>query len=611
MNYTAPVGITEIPDYAYSTRGSKDDSGIESVDLGSEVEKVGEWAFAYNKSLKSVTIPANVKSVGQDAFGYTGLEKVEFENLEVDVGRYSFRSSPVKEMIFHAEGGFTDDDFKHIDRLLTSVDKEDLEKITLVSDNETVSVPYRYCAQRGGGIKRPYKLKLLAEAVKADIELNYESTKLLYREVHKYQQQDDETLGKVIKAFENYPKYGIFSLSKDFSDKLESISDEDFAEYRKTLKSAFVKKFRFYPRILDEITYSAILLGLKPETVIDTFHITKTKQFVDKHIPPAHGILGETFAGDVFDQIIEKPYFASLCLCMQEALSENDDKKKNLVDWVVAHKDTKNEFIYKVLSERDKLNIQPDDTVRGVEQAINNLGCLDEVLRIEKRYSNSGFKFADCVCKIPEVTTTTGKYRCEIMKADDMRAVMLGEYTDCCQHLDGAGESAMMLGLASPYAGFWILSNKDTGEILAQALVWEDADYPVLVFDNIEFKNDADISLYTRAIGEWCEKAPYDRILMGVGYNQLASLNGFEVESNSAVDGYAPLVDAQLLYILDNAGRGDIDEYEQIYDDWTPDEIYEEFYYSDAMSDVAVLKKDGKVAEVLLPNKQRDRGERD
>ena len=43
----------------------------------------------------------------------------------------------------------------------------------------------------------------------------------------------------------------------------------------------------------------------------------------------------------------------------------------------------------------------------------------------------------------------------------------------------------------------------------------------MLVFDNIEFANDADISLYIDIIKEYVEALPYDFINMGLGYNNI------------------------------------------------------------------------------------------
>lgn len=105
------------------------------------------------------------------------------------------------------------------------------------------------------------------------------------------------------------------------------------------------------------------------------------------------------------------------------------------------------------------------------------MGCCDydkakaEIDRIEKKYSR--FKFDTIRCDLPKTEVELGQYKAYIMDAGDPRQVMLGYDTDCSQHLDGVGETAMMYGLAQPYAGFFVIEDKETGKIMAQAEVWE------------------------------------------------------------------------------------------------------------------------------------------
>lgn len=80
----------------------------------------------------------------------------------------------------------------------------------------------------------------------------------------------------------------------------------------------------------------------------------------------------------------------------------------------------------------------------------------------------SGTAYVICITEVE-----LGRYRAYIMDGQDPRQVMLGYDTNCCQHLNGAGETAMMYGLANPDAGFFVIEDKETGKILAQAETWE------------------------------------------------------------------------------------------------------------------------------------------
>lgn len=54
--------------------------GYESFVIPDNVTKIGNYAFADSKELKSVVIPDSVESIGTGAFGKTALKEVEIEN---------------------------------------------------------------------------------------------------------------------------------------------------------------------------------------------------------------------------------------------------------------------------------------------------------------------------------------------------------------------------------------------------------------------------------------------------------------------------------------------------------------------------------------------------
>lgn len=125
---------------------------------------------------------------------------------------------------------------------------------------------------------------------------------------------------------------------------------------------------------------------------------------------------------------------------------------------------------------------------------------------------------------------------------------MIGYDTNCCQHLRGAGETAMIYGLANPDAGFFVIEDKTSGKILAQAEAWQTADGGKLVFDNIEFADDRQIDQFAPVLAKWCEEAPYPDVLMGNGYNEMEMVN----DNIRQFAGMTPPLTGDLLVILDN-----------------------------------------------------------
>ncbi len=83
---------------------------------------------------------------------------------------------------------------------------------------------------------------------------------------------------------------------------------------------------------------------------------------------------------------------------------------------------------------------------------------------------------------IPMIDITDGDWRFHRLYRDDPRGLFLGEYTECCQHPDGAAPNAAWHGAINPNGAFVVLEHRDT--IKFQSWVWRSGD--ALIFDNIE-----------------------------------------------------------------------------------------------------------------------------
>ncbi len=54
----------------------------------------------------------------------------------------------------------------------------------------------------------------------------------------------------------------------------------------------------------------------------------------------------------------------------------------------------------------------------------------------------------------------------------DARGLLLGEFTNCCQHLAGVGADCAAHGFLSEQSGFYVVADKKTDEIIAQGWAW-------------------------------------------------------------------------------------------------------------------------------------------
>lgn len=67
----------------------------------------------------------------------------------------------------------------------------------------------------------------------------------------------------------------------------------------------------------------------------------------------------------------------------------------------------------------------------------------------------------------------------------DPRAAILGKMTSCCQSLGEEGHGVVVYGIENIHAGFYVLSDKKTDTVVAQSVVWNNAQ-GTIVFDSIE-----------------------------------------------------------------------------------------------------------------------------
>lgn len=117
-----------------------------------------------------------------------------------------------------------------------------------------------------------------------------------------------------------------------------------------------------------------------------------------------------------------------------------------------------------------------------------------------------------------DIPVTLGRETASIMAWNDIRQFFLGNYTHCCQTIDGVGESSMLFGLVSKHSGFFTIQRD--GKVLAQAWVWE-AKADTLVLDNIELADCREVDQFIDILYRWVKESPYENIQLGLGYSDM------------------------------------------------------------------------------------------
>ena len=111
------------------------------------------------------------------------------------------------------------------------------------------------------------------------------------------------------------------------------------------------------------------------------------------------------------------------------------------------------------------------------------------------------------------------KYNFKKLKDGDLRGLMLGELTDCCQHLGDNGAECAQHGFLSPHGAFYVVAEKETDQIVAQSWAWQGKNGEV-VFDSLEsLKGHMDTAKWSALLenlaGEFQKNADIPAFLVG------------------------------------------------------------------------------------------------
>ena len=317
-------------------------------------------------------------------------------------------------------------------------------------------------------------------------------------------------------------------------------------------KEAIVEQFNAIPKyrgrvpqILDSMASASDTYRLSPEEIVQKFDLQLVKDLKTLGLPEANIVLLYTkIQKHDIERMMNNPArLEKIVNLLSKGILKDEDKLIHAAKWVSKHPETEEDLLELVLDNPTMFKINEESSVEKVRVQSGTLDALSEIKKIEKAYKKPKFKFSECQCNLRFSEASTNRYVSYILKGDDPRQVMLGYETHCCQVLGDAGETAMLHGLLNPKAGFWGVFDKDTEKLRCQAEIWE-FDEDTLVFDNIEFADDTELSRYQEIIGEWLVSSPYKNICMGLGWNSMAD------SSFQRAPDFTPPVTARELYVM-------------------------------------------------------------
>ena len=576
-----PGGVTKIGYKVFSGC-----SNLTSITIPDSVTKIGDGAFQDCENLTSITIPDGVTEIGDYTFyGCSNLTSIEIPDGVTEIEASAFYGCKSLTSIDIPDGvtKIVNGAFADCENLTTITIPDSVTYIgydTFVDCPDDLVITYRghdytlgnlnMLSEQSDGLDILACMNIMSDA--ADILGDNSYSPVLMSKLINAEHNGslEKTYEKIKQDFQTIGFYEISSkVDVEAKDRLTTLFKEN------TTTRGVV------PKIIDALTIASTELGIPEEKIVAAFEDRKFRDAVaamrschegNRFFDVEAALFAMNFdVNTVKNVILENPHkdYASLLLC--EGYQKNDEHLIDLAKWIGCHPDVSQDIVKDIVQYRSSITLNISDNVDTVRAQLSKGRAMLEIQAIENDYD--GFQFSACVCRLPKTEADLGDYKAYIMDTDDPRQVMIGYDTDCCQHYGGAGETAMMYGLANPDAGFFVIEDKDTGKILAQAEVWErttKSGNKQLVFDNIEFADDRQIDQFAPVLAKWCENAPYDKILMGNGYNEMENS---ELRHHKGVE--PPMTD-------------------ELYDLFDGDEPY-----TDADEDCSILKAKGEVESYL------------
>ena len=555
-------------------------SGLEKINL-ENVEKIGDYAFFDCENLKEVVLPPSVKEIGGDAFADSGLEKINLENVE-KIGDYAFDRSGIKKIIIPDDVEISAQNKELIHNGVLYYFTEISNQISQACGLNTFDDQFRlkFMTEKYAILKGMTFDKMFDELCRGE---HVSFLKFMGDTVHR--NPSNEQIEKMIDDF--------FLGASVFKNKTYQESSIDHA------KEAFKEKFHgHYPKIIETIALYADHNVYTIEDIVNKFDVSDMKNIIDKTDTWGEALTC-MMSTDKSERasFLNNPYQGVITKLYVDAATLNEDEREHVhaaAKWVMSHKSASNKLINDIEKYGRYLNINETSTVAEINTQINNTLGLFEMQNIEKDYRDVNFSFSDLQYNLRHSSVTVENRTARtLQKGEEALMVRLGYLTSCCQHLNGAGETAMMHGLINPNAGFWVIED-EKGQVIAQAEIWE-KDKDTIIFDNIEFANDRELKDIQKVLTSWVESSQYKNIIMGCGYNELSrSINLQKSEAQY------PELTAEEIYMLQDEDELSMEDARDMAE--SGDYDYDDFVYTDADEHCVFLKKNGVVDSALYGN---------
>ena len=130
-----------------------------------------------------------------------------------------------------------------------------------------------------------------------------------------------------------------------------------------------------------------------------------------------------------------------------------------------------------------------EDDNRELAQLVGHYGYTQQQFEQIQKIYDEAKKLKDSYVISADRAVAENGVSFRVLKKDDPLGFVIGNITNCCQHIDGAGAACVRDGYTNPNAGFLVFEETENQRILGQAYIWYDPETQTVCYDNIEIPN--------------------------------------------------------------------------------------------------------------------------
>lgn len=482
-NINLSKNLKELPAAAFS-----ECRALEQIEIPESVETVGSKLFLNCNSLVKADLPNSVKEIGTRIYANCfSLKEVNLPNKITEISDFMFASSGLEKL-----------------KIGNNIKEMGEDCLSMCNDLKELTIPLSL--EKMNSVSMPNEVKTFVECRNGKVEMSNEifvqslgkENLNSIREFASKKIERKKFFMPSQQVWLNTPKdlvENFYTYSKDWArlinkfansvDKTPSeINEESKADFFKLcLVSGIFSNSKFEREKANEFIETKIIGRSSEAKIHERFNGLKTVE--NGYNPFFAKFLIRNFDDNFLKIEIGTDSYANYIAeaynrfnQIEEVFGINSRKRVNQLN-------SKNVIEFLFLK---KYNYKKGTSEEKLANLCGMYGYSVEGFEKLKSWVHEGEKIKaegieNLFCK-PDYVTSKDVVTYEFLEKGDPVGAVLGNITNCCQKLDGAGESCCKHGLTNPNGGFIVFKLND--KIVGQSWVWFNENGQKVCLDNVE-----------------------------------------------------------------------------------------------------------------------------